>query len=60
MRQGGFHRAENFISVIRKLMKLAGFKEILEESEMYGSTQIESNTKIGALKFAVKILEKYL
>ena len=41
-------------------MKLAGFKEILEESEMYGSTQIESNTKIGALKFAVKILEKYL
>ena len=41
-------------------MKLAGFKEILEASEMYGSTKIEGNTKISALKFAVKILEKYL
>ena len=41
-------------------MKLTGLKEILEASEIYGSIQIEGNTKIGVLKFAVKILEKYL
>ena len=52
--------AKNFISVIGKPMKLIGLKEILEASEMYGPTQIEDNTKIVVLEFAVKILEKYL
>ena len=41
-------------------MKLTGPKEILEASEMYGPTQTEDNTKIGVLKFEVKILGKCL
>ena len=52
--------AKNFISVIGKRMKLIGLKEIFEASEIYGPTQIEDNTKIVVLEFAVKILEKYL
>ena len=41
-------------------MKLTGLKEILKASEIYGPTQTEGNAKIGVLKFAVKILERYL
>ena len=41
-------------------MKLTGLKEILEASQMYRSAQVEDNTKIGVLKFAVKTLEKCL
>ena len=39
----------------QKWIELTGLKEILEASEMCGLTQIEGNTKIGILKFAVKI-----
>ena len=41
-------------------MKLTGFKEIFKASEMHGPAKIEGNAKIGVLKYAVKILEKYL
>ena len=41
-------------------MKLTGFKEIFEASEMHGPAKIEGNAKIGVLKYTVKILEKYL
>ena len=60
LRLGGFHRAKKLISVIGKRMKLTGLKEILEASQMYRSAQVEGNTKIGVLKFAVKTLEKCL
>ena len=41
LRLGGFHRAKNFLGVIGKRMKSTGFSEILEESELYGATQID-------------------
>ena len=41
LRLGGFHRAKNFLGVIGKRMKSTGFSEILEESELYGATQLD-------------------
>ena len=41
IRLGGFHRAKNFLGVIGKRMKPSGFDDILEEANLYGSTQIE-------------------
>ena len=41
VRLGGFHRAKNFIGVIGKRMESSGFEEVLEDSGLYGETQIK-------------------
>lgn len=53
IRLGGFHRAKNFMGVLGKRMKSSGFDDILDQSGLYGSTQIE-----GILKFYILSVQR--
>ena len=41
LRLGGFHRAKNFIGIIGKRMSGSGFETILEDSRIFGETQVK-------------------
>ena len=41
VRLGGFHRAKNFLGIFGKRMKSSGFQEIMDESGLFGTNQIE-------------------
>ena len=41
VRLGGFHRAKNFLGILGKRMKSSGFQEIMDESGLFGTNQIE-------------------
>ena len=59
LRLRGFHRSKNFLGYW-KTNEIDCLRKILKTTEMYGQTQIEGNTKLIVLKFAVKILERNL
>ena len=46
IRLGGFHRAKNFIGVIGRRMEESGFGEILEDSGLFGETQIKGKVRV--------------
>ena len=41
IRLGGFHRTENFLGILGKRMVGSGFSEILQETELFGPSQVE-------------------
>ena len=51
IRLGGLHRAKNFAGIISKRMEESGFGEILEDSGLYGETQIKDKIYFYAMHF---------
>ena len=51
IRLGGFHRVKNFTGIIGKRMEESGFGEILEDSGLYGETQIKGKIYFYAMHY---------